>query len=62
MPVKLLLGLNPMTGALSLAHGSMPGVAVDWQSVVTGAGASALMFIIGLIYFKKTEIYSADLL
>lgn len=60
--LKLLLGLNPLTGALSLAHGSLSGGAVDWQSVLSGSLSSAMALLIGLFYFKKTEIYSADLL
>jgi len=59
---KMLLGLNPLTGALNLVHGSLLGEAVDWQSVVSGSVSSAMTLLIGLFYFKKTEIYSADLL
>jgi len=58
---QTLLALNPMTAPLDLFRSAITGhqinIGVDSVSVL----ASFLLLVSGLIYFKKTEAYFADL-
>ncbi len=60
---QYLLAINPMTGVIdalrsSLAHGAV--TRLDLLAV--SAGTALLMFVAGLIYFRKTERYFADII
>lgn len=57
-----ILALNPMTGVIKAAHAAILGNApVNWTLLGLSAGASIVAFIIGVIVFKKTERYFADI-
>ncbi len=58
---KYIFALNPLTGALNLSRaGLLPG-SVDWILVIISFISAMLIFIVGLVYFRKTEAYFADL-
>jgi lipopolysaccharide transport system permease protein len=59
--MKSLLSLNPMAGAIDLVRSSITGSAIDLGLFLTSCFSAVLMFIIGLVYFRKTEYYFADL-
>ncbi len=59
--VQFILKLNPMSGALELMRGMFAGYAVNTHTVLVSFISSVIMFIIGIIYFRKTESYFADL-
>lgn len=59
--IKLLLTLNPMAGAINLARATLTTAAVDWSVVVTGSISAIVLLIVGIIVFRKTEAYFADL-
>jgi len=56
-----VLKLNPMASVIESARAGLLGTAlIDWQSLAVSATISGLLFIIGVIVFKKTERYFAD--
>lgn len=58
-----LLALNPMTGAINTARAALLGTTpINWLLISLSIGACFVLLLIGLIYFKKTEKYFADIL
>jgi lipopolysaccharide transport system permease protein len=59
---RYLIALNPMTGVIDAARVVFSGGAnLNWGILAISGGASVLLFIIGLYYFKSTERFFADL-
>lgn len=57
-----ILAINPMTGVIKAARAALFGNApINWELLGISAVACIIMFIIGLLYFKKTERYFADI-
>ena len=59
--IYFLMKLNPMSGALELIRSIFTGYVVDIHVIILSLSSSVLLFILGVIYFKKTESYFADL-
>ncbi len=59
--VQFILQLNPLSGALELMRNLFTGYAVNYDTVFLSLTSSLLLFITGIIYFRKTESYFADL-
>lgn len=59
--IRHLLLLNPMAGAIHMLRTTITHQAVDWQLVGISSLMSAVLFVLGLFYFRKTEYYFADL-
>jgi lipopolysaccharide transport system permease protein len=59
--LKFVLQLNPMSGALELMRGIFVGYVINIQTVIISTCVAMLLFIIGVVYFRKTESYFADL-
>lgn len=59
--MKALLALNPMAGAIDLVRTSITGTALDMNLFLTSCFSSLFIFIVGLVYFRRTEYYFADL-
>jgi len=59
--VVFILNLNPLSGAITLFRSSISGISPDMQSVVIGTMSAIIMLVGGVIYFRKTEAYFADL-
>jgi lipopolysaccharide transport system permease protein len=58
-----LLALNPMTGVIKAAQAAILGNApINWFLLFISAIVSALIMIVGVVYFKKTERYFADII
>lgn len=56
-----LLAMNPMTGVIKAARAAILGNApINWELLLISGVASIIMLIIGIIFFKKTERYFAD--
>lgn len=53
--------LNPVNGAIELFRSALTGIPPDPVLVSISAGFAIFLVIIGLIYFRKTEYYFADL-
>lgn len=59
---RYIIALNPMTGVINAARVIFSGgTNLDWEILGISAGASILVFIIGLYYFRSTERFFADL-
>ena len=59
---KWILALNPMSGVIQTARGTLFGIrAVDWQLLSTAIIVSVVLFVFGIIYFRKTERFFADI-
>ncbi len=58
---KYLLAINPMNAAIELFRVPLSNTNPDLMIITIGTASSLLMFSIGLLYFRKTESYFADL-
>ncbi|TSJ39882.1 ABC transporter permease [Fluviicola chungangensis] len=58
---QTILKLNPLSGAFELFRGGFTGYEVNFMNVLISFGGSVLLFILGVLYFKKTENFFADL-
>ncbi len=59
--IQLLLAANPMFAAIEIFRAPMSGQFSDASLIMVSVVSSAVLCIIGLAYFKRTEIYFADL-
>lgn len=59
---RWVLSINPMSGAINGCRSALFGQPVDWPNLMISMLVSALMFIIGLLYFKKVEFRFADII
>lgn len=59
--VQSVLKLNPISGALDLIRSIFVGCEVNFETQLLSFLSSFVLFIIGIIYFRKTENYFADL-
>ncbi len=58
-----LLAFNPMTGVIKAMRAALfGGQPINWLLLGVSGAISVLVFVGGLIYFKKTEKYFADLI
>lgn len=57
-----LLALNPMTGVIKAARAALLGNApINWLLLGISAATCLCVLVIGVVYFKKTERYFADI-
>jgi len=56
-----ILKLNPLSGPFELFRGGFAGSQINWEVVLISLASSIFLFLVGLIYFKRTESYFADL-
>lgn len=59
--VKVLVYINPISGAISLVRNAMSGIAPDYYLVASSTISAIVLGVLGLFYFKRTESYFADL-
>ena len=59
--LKYLLALNPVNGAIELFRAPITGIAPDMTIVLISIVTSSLLCLIGILYFRKTESYFADI-
>jgi lipopolysaccharide transport system permease protein len=59
--VQFILKLNPLSGALELMRSLFTGYSINIDTVLISLTSSLVLFVIGIMYFKKTESYFADL-
>lgn len=59
--LQTILQLNPMTAPVELFRNSFRVSQLDAQTLLMSVSVSLTLFILGLIYFRKTESYFADL-
>lgn len=57
-----ILAMNPMTGVIKAARASLFGnEPINWELLGISFVAVLVLLIIGVIFFKKTERYFADI-
>ncbi|MGZ3885566.1 MAG: ABC transporter permease [Bacteroidia bacterium] len=56
-----LLALNPMTAPIELFRNAFSNAPPDTHLIIISSSVSVILFLTGLIYFRKTESYFADL-
>ncbi|MHB9156105.1 MAG: ABC transporter permease [Endomicrobiales bacterium] len=60
---KWALALNPMSGVIDVARHLVTGTgSPDYALFAVSAAMSVLLFVAGIIYFKKTERFFADII
>lgn len=59
--IQLLLALNPMYAAIEIFRAPMVGQLAAVDLIMVSVGSSVVFCILGLLYFKRTEMYFADL-
>jgi len=60
---RFLMALNPMSGLIEAFRATLfAHRQVDWRLLGCSAGMTALIFTLGLIYFRKTERAFADVI
>jgi lipopolysaccharide transport system permease protein len=59
--LKYVFALNPMYAAITLFRMPLTAVVPDPVLIMVSIGSGIFFFLLGLIYFRKTEMYFADL-
>ena len=59
--LKTLMALNPMSAPLDIFRAGITGSSLHLSADLISLASSLLLFAGGLLYFKKTEAYFADL-
>jgi lipopolysaccharide transport system permease protein len=57
-----LVTLNPMNGLIGAFRGAVLGTPIDWPAYAVAVVASALLFVVGVVYFKRVERSFADVI
>jgi lipopolysaccharide transport system permease protein len=58
-----LIYLNPIAGVITLARGTMLGHNIfDWKLLLISLSISLFFLAVGIIYFRKTERFIADII
>jgi len=58
-----ILAINPMTGVINAAHAAILGNApINWLLLGISFVTTSILFVSGIIYFKKTERSFADII
>lgn len=58
---QIILKINPISGALELYRGIFIGYSVDYNVVFYSLISSSILFFTGVLFFRNTEAYFADL-
>ena len=59
--IQNLLALNPMLAPISLMKASVIGSVLDWNLILLSLLSNLVLLVTGILYFKKTEAYFADI-
>ncbi|WP_152270569.1 ABC transporter permease [Agriterribacter humi] len=60
--IKLLLFCNPLNGALELFSYPLRNEQMNVAGILISSGMAILFLLAGLLYFKRTEVYFADVI
>ncbi len=58
---RWLILLNPMAGVVDAYRSAILGKSFEWGSLGISMGIAVVIFLCGLVYFRKTERYFADI-
>jgi lipopolysaccharide transport system permease protein len=57
-----ILSLNPLTGLITAFRAACSGGAVPWEEFAMSAATAAAVFLVGCLYFRRTERNFADII
>lgn len=58
---KYVIALNPMSSAVNLMRGAIINKPIDGNMLIISCVSAIIMFFVGLLYFRKTERFFADI-
>lgn len=58
---KYVLAINPMTSAVNLSRNSVIDAPIDYNALIISTATGIILFITGILYFRKSESYFADI-
>jgi lipopolysaccharide transport system permease protein len=61
-PLRLILSLNPLAGAISLSRAALSSNAIDWYPAIYSIFVTIFLLIAGLTLFRRMESQYSDLL
>jgi lipopolysaccharide transport system permease protein len=59
--LEFIMNINPLTSVMILARSVIDPSSLNWIQIASGLLLSLLWLLTGIIYFRKTESYFADL-
>jgi lipopolysaccharide transport system permease protein len=60
---RFLLSLNPLTGLIETFRATLaPALHIDWSALGISLIITTLLFIVSVVYFRKTEDYFSDVI
>jgi len=59
--LKYILSINPMNSALELLRTPLSDNPINFNLIIVGLISSFIILVIGILFFRKTEAYFADL-
>ena len=62
LPLRFILSLNPLAGAINLSRSALSNSAVDWNLTIYSSLMTIIFLIAGLTYFRRMESQYSDLL
>ncbi len=57
---RYIMAVNPLTGAISLLRSAVSGIPLDLPLLALSTCSAIIFFFAGVLYFKKSETYFAD--
>jgi lipopolysaccharide transport system permease protein len=61
-PYRVLYSLNPIVGVIEGFRAAIIGQDIPWQYIVPGMASTAVLLVMGALYFKKTERVIVDVI
>jgi lipopolysaccharide transport system permease protein len=61
-PLRIILSLNPLAGAININRYALSNNAVDWDPAIYGVLMAFLLLIVGLTLFRRMESQYSDML
>ena len=58
---RWIMALNPMAGIIGAFRSTLLNQPMDWQSLAISVAVTAVLFVFGLYYFRRTERRFADI-
>jgi lipopolysaccharide transport system permease protein len=60
--LKIILSLNPVSGAINLFRSAISYTPFDIHFFLISCSSGIVFFVVGLLYFRKTETFFADVI
>ena len=61
-PYTVLVWLNPVAGIIEACRASVVGRPIAWDAFGIAVAITVVLFVIGYVYFRKTERSFADII